>query len=328
MTIKNILATLSALFLLTVNLQAKTYKTDYVITNHSDTALRNKIIVLPVNESAARSVVVYDGKTEITSQLDDLNGDGTPDELIFISDFEPDQRKEFHIEYSDKAPRQRYKSMDIAPLLKNKDIVSQLDSTGAGTLRVWDIITDKSIPIGVATAPRIVANGAIRTIVETLVKEWNYRDNPLDISTRYTLYNGHAELLVEHKITGDIERVKFCSGTTRTTTAKSREMVGEKGIVAVWDDAANSGIGSVIPREYIIEQRDDPQYYLYQLIPNNNGILRYTVTQANNQSNAAAFFEYLRSYTAIYVSDPLKIYEGKIKKVGLPGERIETLIVK
>lgn len=328
MTIKNILVTLSTLLLLAVGLQAKTYKTDYVITNHSNRVLRSKIIVLPVNESAARSVVVYDGKTKITSQLDDLNGDSTPDELVFMSDFEPDQRKEFHIEYSDKAPQQSYALMEIAPLLKTEDVALQLDSMGAGALRVWDIIEEESIPIGAATAPRVVVNGAMRTIVETLVKQWNHRDNPLDISTRYTLYRGYTELMVEHKITGDFERVKFCSGITKPATIKSIEKVGEKGIAAVWENTTNSGIGSVIAREYIVEQRNDTQHYLYQLIPNNNGILHYTVIKADTQNNATAFFEYLRSYSAIDKPDPLKIYEGKIKKMGLPGERVETLIVK
>ena len=45
-------------------------------------------------------VAVYDGNTEICSQLDDLDGDGRWDELVFLTDFRPKEKKTFVLHLS------------------------------------------------------------------------------------------------------------------------------------------------------------------------------------------------------------------------------------
>ena len=46
-----------------------------------------------------RSVRVWDGEREIASQLDDLDGNGLADELVFVADIPPRSRKELRIEF-------------------------------------------------------------------------------------------------------------------------------------------------------------------------------------------------------------------------------------
>jgi hypothetical protein len=53
-----------------------------------------------MEEYSADQIIVTDGKTNeiLQTQFIDLNGDDIPDQLIFQSDFKPNESKHFHIE--------------------------------------------------------------------------------------------------------------------------------------------------------------------------------------------------------------------------------------
>jgi len=69
-------------------------------------------------------VAVYEGKVEICSQLDDLDGDGRWDELVFLTDLRPKEKKTFvlHINIADdgKSP-QCNKEVSVQMFFNNPD---------------------------------------------------------------------------------------------------------------------------------------------------------------------------------------------------------------
>ena len=81
---------------------ARSLKVNYVISNPDTRPHTDEPIVIPVNGHWVKSATVYDGKREIPSQLDDLNGDSRADELAFVITFAPREQKELVIVYSDR----------------------------------------------------------------------------------------------------------------------------------------------------------------------------------------------------------------------------------
>ena len=79
-------------------------------------------------------------------------------------------------------------------------------------LKGWDGTKATHIePIAFRTES-ILAYGPVRTIVDVVVKGWNYQGKELNMTNRYILYAGHRDLLVETFFDEPLENEVFCTG--------------------------------------------------------------------------------------------------------------------
>lgn len=104
------------------NLQAqKRYKVTVTIENKLAKDRIDEPVVLPLKELnagfAVRSAVVYDGSKEIPSQLDDLDRDRTPDELVLLVDIKAKSKKTLSIELSDIKKENTYQPRVYAEMM-------------------------------------------------------------------------------------------------------------------------------------------------------------------------------------------------------------------
>ena len=74
------------------------------------------------------------------------------------------------------------------------DVLMVGNSCGVGALKGWDGTKATHIePIAFRTES-ILAYGPVRTIVDVVVKGWNYQGKELNMTNRYILYAGHRDL--------------------------------------------------------------------------------------------------------------------------------------
>ena len=64
-----------------------------------------------------KTAVVTDGRHEIASQLDDLDGDGVCDELCFITNIDAKETKTFKVTIDDKGVQRKYKPQVYAEMM-------------------------------------------------------------------------------------------------------------------------------------------------------------------------------------------------------------------
>ncbi|HOT15841.1 MAG TPA: DUF4861 domain-containing protein [Bacteroidales bacterium] len=69
---------------------------------------RDSVIKILGEISADKTLIVYDSKKSLPSQLDDLNGDGKWDELAFLADFKPQEQLTLAIKIINKAESPKY----------------------------------------------------------------------------------------------------------------------------------------------------------------------------------------------------------------------------
>lgn len=89
------------------------------VTNPSKTARKATPVVLQLKQYATEvrsAVVTFEGK-EIPSQLDDLDGDGTFDELCFITNLEKKQKQTFSVELKNEGEPRNYEAKVFAEML-------------------------------------------------------------------------------------------------------------------------------------------------------------------------------------------------------------------
>lgn len=79
-------------------------------------------VVMQISNPNIKGITVSEGKKEIPSQCDDLDKNGTLDELAFVTTLKPGQTKVFTIKTSSvKLPDNRYPARVYAELLKKND---------------------------------------------------------------------------------------------------------------------------------------------------------------------------------------------------------------
>lgn len=109
------------LFLVPSNMLAKEMVRRVEIVNEWDIDKKDEPIVIHLKENGIdpdiRSAKVWDGAQEIASQLDDLDGDGKPDELAFVLDLPAYSRKTLKIEFSSIKEQNTYPARVYAEML-------------------------------------------------------------------------------------------------------------------------------------------------------------------------------------------------------------------
>ncbi len=99
----NRILALALLLVAAATVQARDQATTYKVTNPNPKDLADAPVAVPAPDWA-RSVTVYADKEEIPSQLDDISGDGRPDEVAFTLPLRAKKSVTVRVELSDAAP--------------------------------------------------------------------------------------------------------------------------------------------------------------------------------------------------------------------------------
>ena len=94
-------------------------------------------------------------------------------------------------------------------------------SIGVGVLKGWDPengmphITDFK-----RREARVLAKGPVRAIMEMEVEGWNYCGREISMTSRYTIYAGHSDVVVDNFFEGDVEGLTFVTGVMKMLDTK------------------------------------------------------------------------------------------------------------
>jgi len=140
---KNIIIILLAGLAVYGGAEVKTFTV--VVTNEWNNAKENEPVVLNVKSLDCgfdvRSAVVLDGASELASQLDDLDGDLTVDEVVFVTDVPASGTKTLRVSLSSEAPQKDYPSGVYAEMLvsdKGGRHVPVISVTVPGTSNIYN----------------------------------------------------------------------------------------------------------------------------------------------------------------------------------------------
>ena len=123
--------------------EEKTYTV--TVSNEWNKIKENEPVVLNIKELKCgfnvKSAVVMDGANEITSQIDDLDGDRLPDEIVFVTNIPPSSAKSFKVTLSSDKEQKEYLSGVYAEMLvsdKNGKHVPITSLTIPGTSNIYN----------------------------------------------------------------------------------------------------------------------------------------------------------------------------------------------
>ncbi|MDR2130441.1 MAG: DUF4861 domain-containing protein [Odoribacteraceae bacterium] len=167
------------------------------------------------------------------------------------------------------------------------DVLRVGNSCGAGTLKGWDGTRATHVEPVATRAERVVASGPVRAVVEVEVNEWKHGGATLDMVTRYTLYAGHRDLVVEVFFRSPPGDELFCTGVQNIKGSLS--FSDHAGLIACWgtDWPVNDtvkyaketvGLATCIPARYLRSEVKDSLNYLYILAAPGEKYIRYHVT--------------------------------------------------
>ena len=105
---------------------------------------------------------------------------------------------------------------------------------GVGALRGWDGKQPTMLTDVEHRSQRIVARGPLRTIVEVKDQGWTPQpgQEPIDMTTYYTLYAGHRDCSVDIKFNKNAGEYKFATGIINVKN--STEHSDKKGLRGCW----------------------------------------------------------------------------------------------
>lgn len=158
-------------------------------------------------------------------------------------------------------------------------------SVGVGALKGWDADKQKMVHIDKfrRREARILARGPVRAVVEMRVEGWQYCGREIDMTSRYILYAGHSDVVVENRIEGDLNDLVFTTGVMKM--AENRVIRDQEVTAAYGRDFPENdtlkweresvGLAIAVPRQQIVSATDDKTSYLYQLRPDQRGRIDY-----------------------------------------------------
>ena len=172
------------------------------------------------------------------------------------------------------------------------DVLWVGSTLGLGTLRGWDGKQPVMLQDVEKRSQRIVARGALRTIVE--VKDMGYVPapglQPVDMTTRYTLYAGQRACDVDVTFSRPLDNTyTFCTGFINVK--QSTEFSDHKGLRGCWgtdwpvsakDSVGHKretvGLGIYIPEKFVVsEEPANKDNYAFTVRPV-DGRLHYKIT--------------------------------------------------
>lgn len=205
------------------------------------------------------------------------------------------------------------------------DVLWVGSTMGVGTLRGWDGSKPLTLSELSHRTERIIAKGPIRTIVEVIDEDWytgNAGKEPVNMTTRYTLYAGHRDCNVDIIFNKDVSDYEFATGIINVKN--SQEFTDNKGLRGCWgtdwpvsekDSAGYKretvGLGICIPSENIKKEltKDNDNYPF--IIMSTGKTLHYNIVFcSDNESfgyhSGKEWFRYLKNWKD-ELSNPLII---------------------
>lgn len=248
----------------------------------------------------------------------------------------------------------------VAKYSLGDDIILVGQTISIGTLRGWDDTKDNPTfamqapatkvpdPCMVMIKPfkwrqaQIVKKGPVRTVVDMNVRGWEYKDRVIDLKSRYILYAGNRECIVEQYLECDdcqmsecaLDDVEFvtgvmkvgCFNTDSIELAEMAYMDDGRGLCASygkdWPDGnhklypqmSTTGLAVSIPNEYVTRTIDRKEQILYGIRPIKNFITYRMAFCAPDKEtfvekwNSRAWFDWCRKWNEI---KPLIIITNK-----------------
>ncbi|MBR1995145.1 MAG: DUF4861 family protein, partial [Alistipes sp.] len=160
-------------------------------------------------------------------------------------------------------------------------------SIGVGVLKGWDEekgmihITDFE-----RREARVLAKGPVRAIMEMRVEGWNYGGRRITMTSRYTIYAGHSDVVVENRFEGDVKGLTFVTGVMKMLD--TQVLRGQRAVAQIGCDHPENdynkwpketvALAVALPEGVqILSQRDDKLSYLFQVTPNAEGRIDYVM---------------------------------------------------
>ena len=122
------------------------------------------------------------------------------------------------------------------------DVLYTGTTYGCGTMHGWNGTTSVMYENVRSKQYTLVAQGPVRTIIETVNRGWQpsgcYQgtmEKPVNVRTRYILYAGHRDVLVDVKFSRDVPDITLSTGVT--DIVGSEELTGKNGLLGCWGTA-------------------------------------------------------------------------------------------
>ena len=198
------------------------------------------------------------------------------------------------------------------------DVLWVGSTLGLGTLRGWNGQEPVMLEDVAHRTLRIIARGPLRTIVEVIDDGWNAptvisnTPTPITMTTRYTLYAGRRDCMVDIRFDRPATNYQFCTGIINVKN--SIEFTDKQGLRGCWGtdwpvSAKDSighkretvGLGICIPNQNVIQELPkDKRNYPYVVATSTNQ-LHYAITFTSDNEDfgyhtADAWFAWLKKW--------------------------------
>lgn len=198
------------------------------------------------------------------------------------------------------------------------DVLWVGSTLGLGTLRGWNGQEPIMLEDVAHRTLRIIARGPLRTIVEVIDDGWNAptatsnTPTPITMTTRYTLYAGRRDCMVDIRFDRSAADYQFCTGIINVKN--SIEFTDKQGLRGCWGtdwpvSAKDSighkretvGLGICIPSQNIIQEMPkDKRNYPYVVVTSTDQ-LHYAITFTSDNEDfgyhtADAWFAWLKKW--------------------------------
>ena len=178
------------------------------------------------------------------------------------------------------------------------DVLWVGNTLGLGTLRGWDGEQPVMLNDVAHRSQRLVATGPLRIIIEVKDRQWRVLpdEEPITMSTRYTLCAGHRDCSVDISFEDTPDEKLFVTGLINVKGSKA--FTNQKGLRGCWGtdwpvSAKDSighkretvGLGIRIPKENVVEERPaDKDNYPIIVRPKDNRLHYDIVFTSDNES--------------------------------------------
>ena len=187
-------------------------------------------------------------------------------------------------------------------------------SFGLGALRGWDGSKQTMLEDVEGRTQRILSTGPLRAIVEIVDDQWIPQPGmePVDMTTRYTLYAGHRDCSVEVFFNKLVPDYLFATGIVNV--AGSTEFSDHKGLRGCWGTAwavsgadtlthkkETVGLGIFIPRQYIVSEQPANESDYGYVLKTSSSHLNYEIVYCSDNEDfgyhsSKDWFDYLKAW--------------------------------
>lgn len=117
------------------------------------------------------------------------------------------------------------------------DVLYTGSTYGCGTLHGWNGKTSVMYDNVRNRTYTLRAEGPLRTVIETVNKAWRVTPDakPVDVRTRYILYAGHRDVMVDVKFSRPVDDLQLSTGVT--DILGSEKLTDGKGLLGCWGTA-------------------------------------------------------------------------------------------